>query len=120
MQTPAVTPPAPLPASYKRGKLDLNDPPPGRFLYTINGAGSILEGRILDRHDDDPGKEGEWLKLDESGEWQWSPEIWIECRLPDVKAATSPQPSPQTPPAERENAAPAGGPAKSKFGNRKS
>lgn len=105
--------------TYKRGKLDLKDAPPGRFLYTINGAGGIYEGRILDRHDDDPAKEGEWLKLDESGQWHWSPDIWIECRLPDENAATSPQPSP---PTERGQMAPApvASNGKSKIVNRRS
>ncbi len=70
----------------RRGKLNLLALPPGRFLYQIHGTGPICEGRILDRQPD-PDGEGEWLKLDESGLWHWSGDVWIEHLFPEPKPA---------------------------------
>lgn len=73
------------------GKLNLTALPPGRFLYTINGSGGIYEGRILDRQMDPDGA-GQYLKLDESGQWHWSNDVWLEHLLDEPKTATPPPP----------------------------
>lgn len=110
---PAPLPPIATPAALlRRGKLNITNPPPGRFLYTIDGHGPWLEGRILERFDD-PEHEplGAWLRLADGPEWVWSKDVWVEVELPEAAgpeaagpeagapSATSPRPSP---PAERE------------------
>lgn len=90
---PAPLPPHATPAALlRRGKLNISNPPPGRFLYTIDGRGPWLEGRILERFDD-PEQEhlGAWLRLQDGPEWVWSKDVWVEVELPEARNAAGPE-----------------------------
>lgn len=65
-----------------------------RFLYTIDGTGKCYEGRLIERS-----PEGH-VKLDESGTWQWPPEVHIEELLgaPASGPAVPPLPLPSAKP----------------------
>lgn len=81
--------PAPLPPlALKLGRIDVKNPPPGRFLYSVLGCKSeAFEGRLLDFV---PYDGLHWLKLEAGDSWLWSGDVNILVHLPEKEITYGP------------------------------